>query len=111
MIKVVLGIAIDLENVRKNLEMQKGLNMSEAVMIALTKKGVDRQIAHEILRRASMRAYANKSSLLEELLKDGEIMQYFTKEELSELLKPENYLGTALERVEMVVDWVKRVLE
>ena len=111
MIKVVLGIAIDLESVRKNLEMQKGLNMSEAVMIALTKKGVDRQIAHEILRRASMRAYANKSSLLEELLKDGEIMQYFTKEELSELLKPENYLGTALERVEMVVDWVKRVLE
>ena len=111
MIKVVLGITIDLENVKKNLEMQKGMNMSEAVMIALTKKGVDRQKAHEMLRRASMRAYANRSSLLEELLGDEEIMKYFTKEELSELLKPENYLGTAVERVEKVVEWVNSVLK
>ncbi|MCS7130265.1 MAG: adenylosuccinate lyase [Archaeoglobaceae archaeon] len=107
--KVISGIGIDLENVRRNLEAQKGLNLSEAVMIELTKKGVDRQIAHEILREASMRAYANKSSLLEELLKEEVILKHFSKEELSEIIKPENYLGTALERVDQVVEWVRKV--
>ncbi|MCS7119320.1 MAG: adenylosuccinate lyase [Archaeoglobaceae archaeon] len=111
MIRVVSGVAIDLENVKKNLEMQRGLNMSEAVMIALTKKGFDRQMAHEILREASMRAYVNSTSLLDELLKYGDIMKYFTAEELSNLLKPENYLGTALERIEKVVEWVYEVLK
>ncbi|MCS7143469.1 MAG: adenylosuccinate lyase [Archaeoglobaceae archaeon] len=108
--KIISGIEIDLENVRKNLEAQKGLNLSEAVMIELTKRGVDRQEAHEILRKASMMAYANRSSLLEELIKDQSVLRYLKKEELSNLLKPENYLGTALERIEMVVDWVKKTV-
>lgn len=110
LIKIVSGIAIDLENVKKNLEAQRGLNLSEAVMIELTKRGVDRQEAHEILRIASLRAYANKSSLLEELLKEERVLRYLRKEELAELLKPEKYLGTALDRVEKVVEWVKRAV-
>ncbi|MDK2795209.1 MAG: adenylosuccinate lyase [Archaeoglobaceae archaeon] len=110
LIKIISEIGIDLENVKRNLDAQKGLNMSEAVMIELTKRGVDRQVAHEILRRASLRAYANKSSLLEELLKDEDLLRYLKKEEISELLKPENYLGTALERIEMVVDWVRKTV-
>ena len=95
---------------KENLERVKGLNLSEAVMIALTKKGLGRQKAHEIVREIAMKAYANKTSLLEELLKDERIMNYFTKEELEELLKPENYLGTAKERVNKVVEWVKSVM-
>lgn len=108
--KVISGIAIDLENVRRNLESQKGLNLSEAVMIELTKRGADRQVAHELLRNASMRAYANQSSLLDELLKDDELLKYLTKEELVEILKPEKYLGTAFERTEKVVEWIRNVV-
>ncbi len=108
--KIVSSIAIDLESVRRNLEAQKGLNLSEAVMIELTKRGVDRQEAHEILRKASLRAYTNKSSLLEELLRDESVLKYLKEEELSALLKPENYLGTALERIEIVVDWVRKAV-
>ncbi|MEM0315574.1 MAG: adenylosuccinate lyase [Archaeoglobaceae archaeon] len=111
MIGIVSKLTIDEESVRRNLEMQKGLNMSEAVMLALTKKGVNRQTAHEILRRVSLRAYANKTSLYEELLKEESVMKFFTKEELFELLKPENYLGTAKERVDKVVEWVNSVLK
>ncbi|MEM1578154.1 MAG: adenylosuccinate lyase [Archaeoglobaceae archaeon] len=111
MIKIVSGIAIDIENVRRNLEMQRGLNLSEAIMLALTKKGISRQIAHEILRKAALRVYANKSSLLDELLRDEEVKKYFKEEELSELLKPEKYIGTAVQRVERVVEWVKNVLK
>ncbi|MBO8180819.1 MAG: adenylosuccinate lyase [Archaeoglobus sp.] len=111
MIKVVSSASLNLENIRRNLEMQRGLNLSEAVMIEMTKRGVSRQEAHEILRQAAMRAYEHNSSLLEELLKDGRIMKYFREDELREILKPENYLGTAKERVERVVKCVNEVIK
>lgn len=110
MIKIVESLSLDFENIRKNLEAQRGLNMSEAVMIALTKKGIERQKAHELLRKVSMRAYANKTSLFEELIKEKEIMEYFSEEELKEILKPENYLGTALKRIDRVVAWINEIL-
>ncbi|WP_290597021.1 MULTISPECIES: adenylosuccinate lyase [unclassified Archaeoglobus] len=110
MIKVVSGMALNIENIRRNLEIQRGLNLSEAVMIEMTKKGVGRQEAHEILRQAAMRAYEGNTTLLEELLKDEKVMKYFSEEELREILKPENYLGTAIERVEKVAKWVREVV-
>ena len=111
MIKIVERLRLNIDKIRENLEKVRGLNMSEAVMLALTKKGVGRQIAHELVRQVAMRAYANNTSLLEELLKDETIMKYFTRKELEELLKPENYLGTAKERVKKVVKWVRDVLK
>jgi adenylosuccinate lyase len=110
MIKVVEKLGLDLQNIDRNLKSQRGLNMSEAVMIALTKKGVSRQKAHELIRKVAMRAYEKNSTLLEELLADEKIMRYFTKDELDELLKPENYLGTAKKRVERVVEWIRSIL-
>jgi len=110
MIKVVSDIGLNYDRVRKNLEEQRGLNLSEAVMIEMTKRGVNRQEAHEILRQAAMRAYENSTSLIDELLKDERVMKYFSEEEMREILKPENYLGTALERIDRVVEWVREVV-
>ncbi len=110
MIRVVSGMALNMENIRRNLEMQRGLNLSEAVMIEMTKRGVGRQEAHEILRQAAMRAYENGTTLLDELLKDETIMRFFSEEELREILRPEKYVGTAVERVERVVEWVREVV-
>ncbi len=108
--KIVEELGIDKKRAEQNLIAQKGLNMSEAVMIALTKKGVSRQEAHEMLREAAMRAYRNGTTLFEELIKDKKIMQYFTKEEIEEILKPENYLGTAIKRIDKVVKWIYETL-
>jgi adenylosuccinate lyase len=110
-IRVIEKLRIDFENVERNLKRLRGLNLSEAVMIALTKKGLNRQEAHALVREISMRAYSNDTSLLDEILKDERIMAYFSREELENILKPENYLGTAKERVEMVVEWVSNLLD
>ena len=111
MIKIVERLRLDEKKIRENLERLKGLNMSEAVMLALTRKGLGRQEAHEIVRRISMRAYESGRSLLEELLEDEVVRRYLSEEELRELLKPENYLGTTKERIERVVEWVKSILQ
>lgn len=110
-IDVLKKLNIDLENVRKNLEAQRGLNLSEAVMIELTKRGMDRQKAHEIVRRASMRAYTNKTSLMEEIMREKEVFEKIGKRELEEILKPEKYIGNAVERVERVVNFVRCFVE
>jgi len=39
MIKVVSNAILNAENIRRNLEMQRGLNLSEAVMIEMTRRG------------------------------------------------------------------------
>ena len=110
MIRVVERLELNLDRIRENLERVRGLNLSEAVMLALTKRGMGRQEAHELVREIAMRAYRNNTSLLDELVRDDRILKYFKREELEELLKPENYIGTARERVERVVRWVKGVL-
>jgi adenylosuccinate lyase len=92
------------ENIKRNLGIMKGLNMAEAVMINLTRKGVSRQRSHELLRTCAMRAKEGGKTLLEELLEEDEIAEHFTRDELEEIIKPENYIGTAVEKVEAVVE-------
>lgn len=101
--EVIEGLAFYPENIRKNLELMKGLNMSEAVMIELTKRGMARQEAHELLRLASRKAFEEQRHLKEVLKAEKKVTKYIGEEELEELLKPENYIGTAVEQVENLV--------
>ncbi len=109
MIRVVKRLRLNPERIRKNLENLKGLNLSEAVMLELTRRGMSRQEAHEVIREISMRAHSRGTGLLDELLRDERVMMFFKKEELEVLLKPENYLGTAGERIDSVLKWIEGV--
>lgn len=91
------------ENIKRNLEIMNGLNMAEAVMINLTRKGVSRQSSHELMRTCAMRAKEEGRTLLDALMEEDEINKHFTGDELEEIMKPENYIGTAVEKVEAVV--------
>ncbi|MDD1707135.1 MAG: adenylosuccinate lyase [Methanoregulaceae archaeon] len=88
------------ENIRKNLELLQGVTMAESVMIALVKKGMDRQKAHEIIRAASMEALAMRKPLEEILAKNREIAGCFSPGEIHELLDPNLYTGTAVQQIE-----------
>ncbi|NOY10587.1 MAG: adenylosuccinate lyase, partial [Archaeoglobi archaeon] len=110
-IRLMRNLEIDAEKARENLERQLGINMSEALMIALTKRGVSRQEAHEMLRRCAMKAYEQRRPLRDVVLEDEQILKYLRPDEVEELLKPENYLGTALERIDAVVERARKLLE
>jgi adenylosuccinate lyase len=110
MIKVISNLTLNTSAIERNLTAQKGLNLSEAVMIELTKRGVGRQTAHEILRESSLRAYEESKSLLEVLKENKDVLKYITAEELEKILKPENYLGTSMERVDAILKKVRELL-
>jgi len=105
--RILESISLNLNNIKRNIEMQKGLNMSEAVMIALTRKGMGRQEAHEVVRGVSLKT---KTTLFEELINDEEVKRHLSDDEIEKILKPENYTGTARKKIEVVVRWIKSLL-
>ncbi len=102
--KLFKNLEVFPDNMLKNLEMSGGLVMAEAVMINLTEEGVSRQDAHELIRKASMKARAEEVPLKSVLFEMEEIMEHFSEEELNEIMKPENYTGRSKEIVDRTVD-------
>lgn len=100
---VVANLYADEDRMRENLKLTQGRNMSEAVMIALTKKGMSRQDAHELLRKLANKSAVDKKHFRETLLSDMKVTQKLSEGDINEALNPKNYLGTAYEQVELVV--------
>lgn len=111
-IKLCIGVIENLrfypENIRRNLDLLRGLNMGEAVMIELAKRGVGRQEAHEIVRSSAMEAHETGKHFKEVLLSKPDVANYLNEEDINNLVDPDKYIGTAVEQVEAVVKKLKR---
>ena len=110
MTAILERLEFDHENIRRNLDMTLGLCLTERVMLELVGKGVGRQEGHEMLRRLAMKCWDEKRSLKEVMLEDPEASGLVTEAELDDWLKPENYVGTAVEQVNRVVETLKPLL-
>ena len=91
------------ENIRRNLELLRGLNMGEAVMIELAKRGVGRQEAHEIVRTSAMKAHETGQHFKNTLLETPAVTKYLSTTDIENLVNPDKYIGTAVEQVEALV--------
>lgn len=103
MTNIIEDLQINEKRMRKNIELTQGRIMSEAVMIALTRKGTSRQKAHEHLRRLAMKSEMEKHPFKRVLLEDETVRKILNEKEISKALNPRNYLGTAVKQVELVV--------
>jgi adenylosuccinate lyase len=108
MTNIVANLYVNEERMRQNIELTQGRAMSEAVMIALTKKGVSRQEAHELLRKLTIKSEMEKVPFKKVLLEDKVVRQKLSEKEIDEALNPRNYLGTALKQVELMVEKTKQ---
>ncbi|MDY0386612.1 MAG: adenylosuccinate lyase [Methanolobus sp.] len=111
-IKLAIGVVGNLrfypENIRRNLELLKGRNMGEAVMIELAMRGVGRQEAHEIVRSSAMESHETGKHFKDVLMADPNVANYLSEEDIINLVDPDKYIGTAVEQVEMLVAKLKR---
>jgi adenylosuccinate lyase len=101
---IVSTLRVDEKRMILNVELTQGRFMSEAVMMALTKKGVNRQAAHELLRKLSIRSETEHQPFRQTLLDNETVARKLTKKEVDEALNPYNYLGTAVKQVELMVE-------
>jgi len=96
------------ENIRKNMNLLNGLNMGESIMIDLSKKGVGRQEAHEIVRQCAMSARESGLHMKDALIRNETVSKYLTQGEIIQLMDPDNYIGTAVEQVESLAAKLKK---
>ena len=101
---IIEGLVINPAAIRRNLAFLHGINMAEAVMIELTRKGMNRQDSHERIRMASMQALAEGRPLAEILGTDPEVVRYCSKADIAALLSPDAYIGTSVRQVERLIE-------
>jgi adenylosuccinate lyase len=100
---ILNGLEVDEERMRQNLSLTQGRAMSEAVMMALVRKGMGRQEAHELLRILTITSETEKQPFKDTLIEDKTVRGKLTKDEIARALEPLNYLGTALAQVDLMV--------
>lgn len=108
MINVLADLRVDEERMKQNLKITQGRAMSEAVMTALVEKGMNRQEAHELLRKLTIKSELENCHFEEVLVNNKKIQKFLTEKEISDALDPQKYLGTAVEQLELMLEKTRR---
>src|SRR5207302_6227132 len=81
--KLVEGLIIYPENMKRNLALSLGLWNSQTVLLALIKKGLSREAAYDLVQRNAMNTWAakhagrNDAHFLQQLRQDPEVAKHF----------------------------------
>jgi len=90
---LISNLKIYPENMKKNLDLLKGLIFSQALLLVMIdKKGMERQKAYNIVQKNAMNVWKSKKSFLETIKKDKDIRGILSDSELSKLFNTNNYL-------------------
>ena len=106
--QILEGEEFNLQAIQRNLDFTHGAFLAERIMVDMVNKGIGRQDGHEILRKAAIKARELNLPMKDILIGDISIKDKFTEDELDELLKPENYIGTAVSQVENLIEILKK---
>ncbi len=91
------------KHMERNLFAQKGLMMSECVMMHLAPR-LGRMTAHEIVYKGCMEAYEKEIPFKDVLMKTPAVVEAFTEDEVDHMLDPHTYIGLAPQFVDRVME-------
>jgi adenylosuccinate lyase len=92
------------ERMRKNIELTKGLIFSQRVMLALTKKGISREEAYQLVQRNSLKAWEDDLDFRDLILKDPDISKELSKKDIDSCFTLDPYL----KKIDYIFDRVFR---
>ncbi len=84
---IVEGLVLNREKIEENLRKYGDFYYSQALLLALVKKGLPRKDAYEIVKRVSHKSFDEGVSLREMVLSDAELGKIFTPQEIDEIFK------------------------
>jgi 3-carboxy-cis,cis-muconate cycloisomerase len=99
---VLTGLQVDEKKMRSNLDLTKGLIVSEAVMMGLGPY-LGRQYAHDLVYDICRKVVATGQPLVDLLAENAEIKKFLDRPALERLCDPANYLGEAGAMVDRVL--------
>jgi len=106
-VAVMRDLTVRPQNMERNLWLQKGLLMSEPVMMVLGAK-FGRQKAHEMVYEVCMKAFETDAPLKESLLGHPEIGPNLTSDEIDGMLDPHVYTGLAESFVDRILSIARK---
>jgi adenylosuccinate lyase len=89
---IMQGLQVYPKQMKRNIELTKGLVFSQRVMLALINKGLSRQKAYELVQRHAMKAWQENKSFLNMLKADPEVSATLPQSELEPLFDEQYYL-------------------
>ena len=101
------GLKVNSYRMLANLLMQNGLLLSEKVMFEIGKR-LGKQTAHHLVYNCAMQAFEQNRAFKDVLLDDPLLNKEFSVAELDSWLEPINYLGSAPEKVQQVINYAEQ---
>jgi adenylosuccinate lyase len=108
--ELVGGLAVNRQQMLKNLNLDGGAILSEAFAGALSAT-LGRTAAYDVVKAASHRARAGGTMLAEEIASAPEVAGRVSKSELERLLDPRQHIGLAGELTELACADAERSLK
>ncbi len=113
--KSLKGLQIDEAAMARNMEIYGPFAATERLLMALSKKGADRQEMHERLRQHALKAWAvlrdgAANPLLKLVSSDPEFTSYLSSDEISTFMDADNYIGNAPQRVRQLAARIQNLL-
>ncbi len=82
---VVRTLNVYPRNMKRNLELTRGLIHSQQVLLMLTEKGISREVAYRVVQRNALRAWETGEQLKELLSIDPDIQKHVTAKDLDKV--------------------------
>lgn len=105
-IRLLNELEVNKDVMRKNLNITNGLILSQRVTYFLADI-IGKDTAESMIHDIAMKAIAENISLSDAIKNDKIASQYFTDQDLKNLLDPETYIGLAIEQVEIVINQIE----
>ena len=80
------------ENMAKNLDLTRGLIFSQGLLLALIKKGLQRDAAYRLVQRPAMQVWEEGGEFAQRVQADPDISQYLSSGELTAIFDLKHYL-------------------
>jgi adenylosuccinate lyase len=91
MTRLVAGLVVYPENMKRNLKLSLGMWNSQSVLLALIRKGLTREEAYELVQRNAMKTWqvkhagSDNADFVEQLKADPDVAKHFASGELEKL--------------------------
>ncbi len=92
-VKLISDLIIYPENMKRNLNLTRGLVYSQTILLKLVDKGLTREDAYKAVQTAAMNVWSDsKKNLRDEVLQSNEIKKYLSEKEINQIFNSDKML-------------------
>jgi len=89
--KLIEGLQVYPENMKRNMEITGGLYASQSALLMLTEKGLERKDAYEAVQRAAMKTWKEGGNFADNLAAEPTVAEHLSKDDIVSACAPDRH--------------------